>query len=118
MAYQVLHLLSYPGGGVPHPDLARQGVPCDGVLPSGIWDQGTPSPIWDLGLGYPSTWNMGLGYPSIWDMGLGYPLVRDLLLVTGVSPPPRKDMGPVEVLWDGNIMGWRQGTPLLTDRHL
>ena len=33
-------------------------------------------------------------------LGLGYPLRRDLGPVTGV--PPRKNMGPVEVLWDGH----------------
>ena len=33
--------------------------------------------------------------------GLGFPPGRDLGIVTGV-PPPGKDMGPVEVLWDGD----------------
>ena len=87
-AYHVLHLLSYPGGG-------------EGVYP--IPGQGEVSPSWYplpiltwLGRGYPIP---GLGVPPPW----GTPC-RDLGPVIGV--PPRKDMGPVEVLWDGD------GTPL------
>ena len=48
------------------------------------WDLGTP-PAWDWGTPH---------------LGLGYALRRNLGPVTGV--PPRKDMGPVEVLWDGD----------------
>ena len=64
-AYQVLHMLSYPGGGG------------GGVTPS----QGTPIPHPDLA-------------PSM----NGVPPGKG----TGTSHwgAPRKDMGPVEVLWD------------------
>ena len=94
-AYQVLHLLSYPGG--------RGG--------------GTPSLA---GGGY-SIPDQGVGGP---DLAGEYPILgRDLGPVIGV--PPGKDMGPVEVLWDGDglppqkghgtsgsIMGWRWATPM------
>ena len=56
--------------------LARTGV-------SPIWDWGTPQP--------------GLGYPL---PGNGIPPGRDLGPVTRV--PHGKDMGLVEVLWDGD----------------
>ena len=89
-AYQVLLLLSYPGG---YPSLARGGTPS---LAGGTPYRGNPWP------------------------GLEYPLERDLGPVTGVLPG--KDMGPVEVLWDGDgvplertwdqiIMERRWGTP-------
>ena len=50
-------------------------------------DWGTPHPDWAR-------------VPPIWDLGLGYPRGMNLGPVTGV--PPRKDMGPVEILWDGD----------------
>ena len=74
-AYQVLHLLSYPGGGYPMPG------------------QGEVSPSWYPPPPHPDL--AGDGVPPPW----GTPC-RDLGPVTGV--PPRKDMGPVEVLWDGD----------------
>ena len=38
-------------------------------------------------------------------------LLRQRKKHTGLDRvPPRKDMGPVEVLWDGDIMGWIWGT--------
>ena len=36
--------------------------------------------------------------------------MREYLPGTGV--PPRMDMGPVEVIWDGVIMGYIWGTPM------
>ena len=56
------------------------GVPHHGIHPHLGSDLGVPHH------GYP---HLGLGYPG-----------RDLEPVTGV--PPQKDMGPVEVLWDGD----------------
>ena len=111
-AYQVLHLLSYPegtpslDGGYPIPG---QGYPISGWgLPHpwlgdlisgkgrGYLIPGWGTPIW--------TWP---GYPMVWTW-----LGRDLGPVTGVPPRkgprtshwgmPRKDMGPVEVLYDGD----------------
>ena len=76
------------------------------------WLGGTPSwgtPHSDLA-GGSSSWGIphaGLGYPweGIWDQSLGYPRkgmgwVEVLSDGDGVPPPPRKDMGPMEVLWD------------------
>ena len=97
--YQVLHLLSYPGGGGNTPSLARG---CTTSLAEG----GIPS----LAAGYPML------LPPIWDWGTPHLGAWD-------TPPPRKDMGLVEVLWDGDgvpqeghgtsesIMGWRWGKP-------
>ena len=56
------------------------GVPCPGV-----------PPVWT---GVPPTWDFGT--PCLDWVKKG----RDLGAVTGV--PTRKDMGPVEVLWDGD----------------
>ena len=90
-----------------------QGVPHAWLGSTPMW--GSPCP--DLA-GVPHPW----GYPihREGNLGLGYPM--DLRPVTGV-PHPRKDMGTVEVLWDGggyppwkghgtsgSIMGWRWGT--------
>ena len=47
-----------------------------------------------------------VGVPNPW---LGVP---HLDLFRGGTGTPGKDMDPVEVLWDGNITGWRWGTPL------
>ena len=52
---------------------------------------GTPPP--EAGVSPP--W---IGVPPTWDWGT--PLGKDLRLVTGV--PPGKNMGPVEVLWNGD----------------
>ena len=87
-----------------------------------MWWGGTPFLSWLGGVGYFSPgWEGGTQdrgtYPCL---GLGYPLPwtrvpppRDLGPVTGYPPPewtwdqslgypPGKDIGPVEVLWDGN----------------
>ena len=78
--YHVLHLLSYPGGrGIPHPWL---GVPQSWGIPIVTWPGGGVTP------------SLAEGY-SI--MGT---LCPDLGPVTEVLP--RKDMGQVEVLWDGD----------------
>ena len=82
-AYQVLHLLSYPGGGTP--SLTR-------VPPVLTWPGATSS----LDRGYPIP---DLGTP-LSGPGWGTAPGRDLGSVTGV--PTRKDMGPVKVLWDGD----------------
>ena len=68
---------SWPGWGVPHPDLAGG----HSIL---IW-RGVGTPLW--------------GTPCL-DSGTEVPPRRDLGPVTRV--PPDKDMGPVEVLWDGD----------------
>ena len=104
------HSITCPGGGggaAPHPDLAR-GYPILTWLGGG----GNPS---SLGQGvpilrYPPSQDWGI--PPAWDWGTPPQQGKDLGPVTGV--PPRKDMGPVEVLWDGDgtsgsIMGWRWG---------
>ena len=86
--------LSIPGWGVPHPDLAR-GVPLScGTTPS--WPgRGYPIPGWGCTpvIGYPLSWP-SWGYPI---MGYPYP---DYGPVTGVYS--RKDLGPVEVLCNGD----------------
>ena len=92
-----MHNLSHGGGytnfgrGVPHPGLAK-GVPHH-VLAVGYpilsWSGGYPILTW-LG-NYPF-----MGYPHL---GLGYPPGRDLGPVTG---HPRKELGPGEVLWNGD----------------
>ena len=69
--------------GVPYPDLA--GVPGQ--------NRGTLQP----GLGYNPSWDW---CTPTWDWSIQ--LGRDLGPVTGT--PPRKDMGPVEVLWDEDGM--------------
>ena len=59
------------------------------------------------------------GYPGPCGGGGGASLGRDIVPVTGKGPstshwgtPPGKDMGPVDVLWDGG------GPQCLTDAHL
>ena len=94
-AQQVLHLLSYPRGRVPHPWLGGT-LSWPGQYP--IWLVHTPTWLgvfhphvrdWDTpqkGPGRTSHW--GTPKEGTWGQSLGY--------------PPRKDMGPVEVLWDGD----------------
>ena len=93
-------------GGYHSPVLAR--VPQHGAPPPGTWVTlpGTGY-LSHLGLGYP-TWNWGppardWGTPTwdwappAWDWGTP---IRELGPVTGV--PLGKDLGPLEVLWDGD----------------
>ena len=56
------------------------------------------------------------GVPHPW----GYPMFGPVMGYSRLGleyPHPGKDMGPAEVLWDGNI-GWRQGTPYLNRQTL
>ena len=99
IAYQVLHLLSYSGvpypwSGVPHP--------WSGYPPVWTW-LGYP-PVWTWP-GYPSS-GSGWGTPQegAWNQSLRYPPERtwdQLKYYEMEMGTPRKDMGPVEVLWDG-----------------
>ena len=82
LAYQVLHLLSYPGGGRGTPSLDR--------------GRGTPWLGWGRGPSWPGTSHWGT--PSKWH-GTSGSIIGWRWGTTG------KDMGPVEVLrnrdWDG-----------------
>ena len=63
---------------------------------------GVPPPPEQPGLGYPP----GQDWEGTWDESLGYPPDRtcDQWKYYGIEigVPPRKDMGPVDILWDGD----------------
>ena len=98
--YQLLHLLSYPGGeGTPSlaggtPSLARGYPSLDQGIPSILtWLVGTP--LWGYsqpGLEYPSARTGVTSQEGTWNQSLGY---------------PQKGHGT-----SGSIMGWRWGIPL------
>ena len=73
------------GCTVPHPDLARGGgYPSPGPGGTHLTRTRVP-PVWDWDI--PSAWDWSTPWEGASDQSLGY--------------PPGKDMGPVEVLWDG-----------------
>ena len=109
-AYQVLHLLSYPGGGT-HPWWGGGGYPIPGQggthrwlgniksLVRGYPIPGIPILAW---VGIPHPWPGGtpsLVSPSWPDWGTPRKKTWEVLW-DGDVVPPRKDMGPVEVLWN------------------
>ena len=99
-AYRPWHNLSncYSWGeGCPHP------VPVGGTMQFTITKDGGTS-LWE-GWGAPlPSGKMGVSHRK----GPG----SSGSIIDGGGVPPGKDMGPVEVLWNGNIMGWRWGTLL------
>ena len=109
--------ITYLGrGAVPHPDLARgathpvlvrgyqswpgQGVPCHGLPPPPTRTEVTP---WDWGTlqdwdnPWEGTWDQLLGNPP--PKGHG---ASGSIMEWRWGTPSGKDMGPVEVLWDGD----------------
>ena len=95
-------LLPRAGGGYPHPVLMGVPHPVPMGYPHPVSMGEVPIMTW-LGYLSPSVLKTCTHPPSrlegTWDQALGY---------------PQKGLGPI----DGRIMGWRWGTPLLTDRHL
>ena len=85
---------SWPGSGYPMP--GQGGIPSCGTPPPGqYW--GTGSPTWDWGTPQDGMWDQSLGYPS-------QERTRDQWKYYGMEMGyhPRKDIGPVELLWDGD----------------
>ena len=91
----------YPGQGVPHPYPGQGGTPLPWPGGYPILARGTC-----LELMYPQK---GLGPDT------GVPLGKDMgpveVIWDGIGYPPSKDMGPVEVLWDVN------GVPYVVNRQ-
>ena len=130
----MLILWQQPGKDSPPAGNLKKRTACGITCPSVTCPRGTPSwPGW--GWGYPSP-GWGVPHPDLAGRGysfLGYPLARTgvpltLAWVPPIKGPgtshwdtPGKDMGPVEVLWDGDgvpprkdigsVMGWRRGPP-------
>ena len=74
--YQVLHMLSYPGGTpIPHPwmgyPIPGQGVPTSLVGGTPCWELARVTPSWDLARVPPL--GLGQGYPPL-RLGQGYPI--------------------------------------------